>query len=178
MVIYFTTIEEQLYNSLEEPNYFTNLPNRYKYSEQSELLWSFCRCNTSSLIFTIDPLCPHIFFLEFGSSTWRNKTQFCLYDYTTTQLEIIGDIYNPETWWRHQMETFSKLLALCAGNSPVTGEFPTERPVTRSFHYFFICAWMNGWVNNREACDLRSNSAHYDVTVMASVIRHLDPVSI
>ena len=25
-------------------------------------------------------------------------------------------------WWRHQMETFSALLALCAGNSPVTGE--------------------------------------------------------
>ena len=28
------------------------------------------------------------------------------------------------TWWRHQMETFSAILALCAGNSPVTGEFP------------------------------------------------------
>ena len=26
-------------------------------------------------------------------------------------------------WWRHQMETFSALLAICAGNSPVTGEF-------------------------------------------------------
>ena len=36
-------------------------------------------------------------------------------------------------WWRHQMETFSALLALCAGNSPVTGEFPSQRPVTRSF---------------------------------------------
>ena len=31
------------------------------------------------------------------------------------------------------METFSALLAICAGNSPVTGEFPTQRPVTRSF---------------------------------------------
>ena len=29
-----------------------------------------------------------------------------------------------ETWWRHQMETFSALLAICTGNSPVTGEFP------------------------------------------------------
>ena len=35
------------------------------------------------------------------------------------------------------METFSALLALCAGNSPVTGEFPTQRPVTRSFDVFF-----------------------------------------
>ena len=40
-------------------------------------------------------------------------------------------------WWRHQMETFSALLAICAGNSPVTGEFPAQRPVTRSFDLFF-----------------------------------------
>ena len=40
-------------------------------------------------------------------------------------------------WWCHQMETFSALLALCAGNSPVTGEFPSQRPVTRSFGVFF-----------------------------------------
>ena len=46
------------------------------------------------------------------------------------------------TWWRHQMETFSALLALCAGNSPVTGEFPTQRPVTRSFDVFFDL-WLN-----------------------------------
>ena len=41
------------------------------------------------------------------------------------------------TWWRHQMETFSELLAICAGNSPVPGEFPGQRPVTRSFDVFF-----------------------------------------
>ena len=35
--------------------------------------------------------------------------------------------------WRHQMETFAALLVLCTGNSPVTGEFPAQRPVTRSF---------------------------------------------
>ena len=35
------------------------------------------------------------------------------------------------------METFSALLAICAGNSPVTGEFPAQRPVTRSFDVFF-----------------------------------------
>ena len=41
------------------------------------------------------------------------------------------------SWWRHPMETFSALLALCVGNSPVTGEFPSKRPVTRSFDVFF-----------------------------------------
>ena len=35
------------------------------------------------------------------------------------------------------METFSALLAICVENSPVTGEFPTQRPVTRSFDVFF-----------------------------------------
>ena len=41
------------------------------------------------------------------------------------------------TWRRHQMEAFSALLAICVGNSPVTGEFPAQRPVTRSFDVFF-----------------------------------------
>ena len=40
------------------------------------------------------------------------------------------------SWWRHQMETFSASLAICAGNSPVPGEFPAQRPVTRSFDVF------------------------------------------
>ena len=35
------------------------------------------------------------------------------------------------------METFSALLAICAGNSLVSGEFPVQRPVTRSFDVFF-----------------------------------------
>ena len=66
-------------------------------------------------------------------------------------------------WWRHQMETFSALLAICAGN---TCEFPAQRPVTRSFDIFFIWAWMNSWVNNRDAGDLRRHHANYGFTVM------------
>ena len=34
------------------------------------------------------------------------------------------------------METFSALLALCEGNSLVTGEFPSQRPVTRHYDVF------------------------------------------
>ena len=33
-----------------------------------------------------------------------------------------------------------------------------------------ICAWINGWVNNRDAGDLRRHRAHYDVTVMCNYI--------
>ena len=35
------------------------------------------------------------------------------------------------------METFPPLLAICAGNSSVNGEFPAQKPVTRSFDVFF-----------------------------------------
>ena len=64
------------------------------------------------------------------------------------------------TWWRHLMETFSALLALCAGNSPITGESPSQRPVTRSFDIFFrLCLnkrskqlW--GWWFETPSCSL------------------------
>ena len=46
-------------------------------------------------------------------------------------------VFLVNSWWRHQIETFSALLAVFEGNSPVTGEFPTQRPVTRSFNVFF-----------------------------------------
>ena len=62
------------------------------------------------------------------------------------------------------METFSALLALCAGNSPVRGEFPAQRPVTRSFDVFLMCVWINAWVNNAEAGELRRYRAHIEVT--------------
>ena len=63
-------------------------------------------------------------------------------------------------WWRHQIETFSALLALCEGNSPVTGEFPSQRPVTRSLLLPLIWAWTNDWIHNRDAGDLRRHPVH------------------
>ena len=40
---------------------------------------------------------------------------------------------SPGPSWRHQMEVFSALLALCEGNSPVTGEFPSQRDSNSDF---------------------------------------------
>ena len=65
------------------------------------------------------------------------------------------------------METVSALLAICEGNSPVTGEIPALMPVTRSFDGFFDLRLVNGWVNNGEAGDLRHHRAHYVVIVMS-----------
>ena len=64
--------------------------------------------------------------------------------------------------WRHQMETLSALLAICAGNSPVPGEFKW----CGALMFSLICTQINGWVNNRGAGDLRRHRTHYDVTVM------------
>ena len=71
------------------------------------------------------------------------------------------------------MQAFSALLALCAGNSPVTDGFPAQRQVTRGFDVFFDLR-LNGWVNNREAGDLRHHCGHYDVTVMLWGVFSLD----
>ena len=56
------------------------------------------------------------------------------------------------------MQQLSALLALWAGNSPVTSDV--------EFWCFFICARINGWVKNDEAGEFRRHRAHYDVTVM------------
>ena len=70
------------------------------------------------------------------------------------------------TWWPHQMETFSTLLAFCAGNhrSPVNS--PHKGQWRRVLMFSLICAWTNSWANNGDTSDLRCHRAHYDVTVM------------
>ena len=55
---------------------------------------------------------------------------------------------NIKSWWHHEMETFSALLALCAGNSTVIGEFPAQRPVMRSFDVFFDPR-LNKWLSKQ-----------------------------
>ena len=69
------------------------------------------------------------------------------------------------TWWRHQMETFSALLAICAGNS-YKGQW------CGALMFSLICVWINGLVNNRETGDLRRYRARYDVTVMEEATAH------
>ena len=70
--------------------------------------------------------------------------------------QISNDIINP--WWRHQMETFSALLAICAGNSPVAGEFRAQRPVTRSFYVFCGMRLLIPGLDTQGLIFLQSNS--------------------
>ena len=64
------------------------------------------------------------------------------------------------------METFSVLLAICAENSPVPGEFTAQRPVTRSLDVFSDMRLNERLSKQCEAGDLRRYRIHYDVTVM------------
>ena len=106
------------------------------------------------------------------------------YNINSCLLKMIWSKHMPIAWWRHQMETVSALLALCAGNSPVTGEFPAQRPVTRIFDVFFdLClnkrlskqSW--GWWFKTPPRPLwrHCNDFQIDTNVGISILRwHLD----
>ena len=72
----------------------------------------------------------------------------------------------PHSWWRHRMETLSALLALRAGNSAVTAEFPSQRPLVRSVDVFFDLR-LNKRLSKQSRCrwfetPSRSLWRHYD----------------
>ena len=100
------------------------------------------------------------FSLDMELHAWpKNKT------YLIVNCEVY-DVVTHSTWWRHQMETFSALLDICAGNSPVTGKFPHKGQWRGALMFSLICAWMNERVNNRGAGDFTRHCVHCDATVM------------
>ena len=78
------------------------------------------------------PLTSHVASYRSGQTTMAGKYE---QEWRCCKCQQVYDYWD-NTWWRHQMETFSAWLAICAGNSPVPGEFPAQRPVTRSFDVF------------------------------------------
>ena len=77
---------------------------------------------------------------------------------------------SPRSRWRHQMETFSALVALWAGNSPVTGEFPNKGQWRGALMFPLICAWINVGANNRKTPSRslwRRRNVYFLVSVLA-----------
>ena len=74
-----------------------------------------------------------------SSNEWQRLERMVGYQWSSPVVtnRLCTTFLSMWTWWRHQMETFSALLAICAGNSLVSGEFPTQRPVSQSFDVFF-----------------------------------------
>ena len=73
------------------------------------------------------------------SHKWINSGVYVWSSYLSPKMSEIVRVKHIflTSWWRHQMETFSALLALCEGNPPATFGFPSQRPVTRSFGVLF-----------------------------------------
>ena len=111
--------------------------------------------------------------LEMHHWSWRLLELICIWP-SWSHLIVVWylvhhdfmESFNQMSWWCHQMETFSALLAICAGNSPVPGEFPNKGQWRGALMFTLIYTRINNWVNNGEAGDLRCYRAHYDVIVM------------
>ena len=81
--------------------------------------------------------CPHRHnFSPFSDSKVHGTKMRHTMSSVKYEVSLLG-LDNIRTWWRNQMETFSALLALCAGNSPVTGDLPSQMAVARGFGVFF-----------------------------------------
>ena len=93
------------------------------------------------------------------------------------KVKLMNVVERKPSWdrsrWRHQVETFSALLAICVGNSPVYVNFPHNGQWRGALMFSLICARINSWVNNRKAGDLRRHRGHYDVIVICIYQRHV-----
>ena len=79
-------------------------------------------------------------------------------------MELHLSCTNPSiSWWRHQMETFSASLVLCDRSRWIPR---TKASDAELWCFLWSASELNGWVNNREAGDLRRHRGHYDVNVM------------
>ena len=85
-----------------------------------------------------------------------------------TSLLAYGNNTSAAVWYI--MKTFSTSLAFCAGNSPVTGEFPTQRPVTQIFDVFFDLHLNKQWSKQWRHRWFATPCAHYGVIVMNKML--------
>ena len=102
-------------------------------------------------------------FVQHSNILTRASHHWCLA--SNIVLVIVFDVTDP--WWRHQMETLSALLAICAGNSPVpVNSSHAQKPVTQSFDVFFDLRLGKRLSKQSWVWWLRRHPAHYDVIVM------------
>ena len=107
---------------------------------------------------------PLVFILTIASSvnnvacTKHTEDVICIDKYSCQYYQCWGISLSNTSWWWHETETFSASLALWH----LCREFTGHRWIPRIkasnaelWCFFFICAWINGWVNNREAGALR-----------------------
>ena len=102
----------------------------------------------------------HIYILGVNTLMFDDKYMTCireLYHNCFRQWLIHDDVIK----WRHFLHywPFVREIHLSPVNSPHKGQWRGALMLS------LICVWINGWVNNREAGDLRPCRTHYDVIV-------------
>ena len=83
-------------------------------------------------------------------------------NFTTCMMETMVLLHDDAIKWNH----FPRYCSFVQGlhRSPVNS---THKGQWRgAFMFYLICAWINIWVNNRNAGDLRRHRAHNDVIAM------------
>ena len=137
-----------LLNEFEEKYIFANIFAFVKtYRHWYRLMQSLSRPKNHSF-YMIYPWLP----------TWRRKKPIA-------SLAMSSNLsYDDTIKWKHfpRYWPFVRGIHRSPVNSPHKGEW------RGALMYSFISVWINGWVNNREAGDLRRHRAHYDVIVMNS----------
>ena len=116
---------------------------------------------------------------KFNDLSSRQSTQFRFildwYKHVHWYSTSISDLYNYFGWsswcawwhddvikWKHFPHHWACVREI--HRSPVNSPHKDQWRGAKMFS--LICVWINGWVNNREAGDLRRHPAHYDVIVM------------
>ena len=99
----------------------------------------------------------------FFSSKWSHVLHLPIF--VITDSLALGHVHDDAIKWKHfpRYWPFLRGIHRSPVNSPHTGQW------RGALVFSLICVWINGWVNNREAGDLRHYHAHYDVTVLCMI---------
>ena len=108
------------------------------------------------VIFPIFRIIERLTAVEFQFQMWQVSLQLSYWP-----CQLVKSLYLMMT---SSNGTFSALLALCAGNSPVNS--PHKGQWRGAFMFSLICALTNSWANNGDAGDFRRHCVHHNVIVM------------
>ena len=125
-------------------------------------------CRSNAMIFLNGQFEGDIIFCHLKGLLSQNNKVLQLY---FEHHQIVQFCLSGLTRWRHQMETFSAYSSFVR----IIHRLPVNSPHKGQWHgalmFSLICVWIKGWVNNREAGDLRRHRAHYYVIVMRNVYK-------
>ena len=124
----------------------------------------------SFILLTTSPLerDSSFLFIQCNDNNRHNNIEF--------RMVIFSFSYRLSVWIIILPPFFPGRPSLCVGNSPVTGEFPSQRPVTQNFVVFVDLCPNIRLSKNCEAGILRRHRAHYDTIVMRGhILSHLSP---